>query len=239
MCSCLFSCDTLNPFEKEGKYTEKVFEFEEIQSIRNKNNFKILIIEDDSDFLILKGGENKIKKCEVNYKNGVVTINHSYKNQLRNYGLIAAEVHVSNLTNITIDAPANIISENTLNGENISIDIASKSELVELDLKLNFASMKFHSRGSASGGYHFSGSCIKANYIMNGITNIFANNLESTEVSIAQNGIGDAHVWTKQSLNVTIYNSGDIYYKGTPDISVKYIQVNNQNATGKVIKQEK
>ena len=234
-CSCLLACDALNPFEDEGEYTEKVYEPGEILNIKNENSFKIILVEDDSDYLILKGGENKINRCEVSYNDGIVSINHSYKNKLRNYELIIAEIHSSNLNTITINAPVEINSQNTIEGESLYIDVTTEAELVELNLQLNLESMKFHSHGSVSGGFRFSGKCDKASYTMNGITNILASDLQCQQVKIGQNGIGDAHVWSKQSLDVTIYNSGDIYYKGSPEILTKYVQVNNQNATGKVI----
>ncbi|WP_421920235.1 GIN domain-containing protein [Marinifilum sp.] len=234
-CSCLLSCDALNPFEAEGEYTKKVFEPGEILNVRNNNNFKIVLVKDDSDYLILKGRENKINGCELSYENGSVSLNHNYKNKLRNFELIIAEVHSSNLNTITINAPAEINSVNVLEGDNLHIDVTSKAELVELSLKLNFESLKFHSHGSVSGGFHFSGNCNVANYTMNGITNILASDLQCQKVRIGQNGIGDAHVWCEQSLYVTIYNSGNIYCKGTPEVSVNYVKVNNQNATGEII----
>lgn len=235
LCLCLISCESFNPFEGEGEYTEKTFDLGLISNIKNDNNFKIIIVEDNTDYLILKGGENIINKCEVNYNNGLLTLNHEYKNQIRNFDLITAEIHLSKLDTITVNAPANISTPDLINGEHLYIDITTEAELVEMNLQLNYQSLKFHSRGSVSGGYTFSGTCDIANYTLNGITNIMATDLKSQEVRIAQNGIGDAHVWVENMLNVTFYNSGNIYYKGNPDITIKRIQVNNQNATGKVL----
>ena len=110
LCLCLLSCETLNPFEDEGKYTEKVIEVGAISNIKNDNNFKIVVVEDDADYLILKGGENKINECEIIYNDSLLTLNHDYKNQVRNLDLIIAEVHASNLHTITVNAPAKISS---------------------------------------------------------------------------------------------------------------------------------
>ena len=125
-----------------------------------------------------------------------------------------------------------------INGEHLYVDITTEAELVEMDLQLNCQSLKFHSHGSVSGGFTFSGTCDIANYTLNGVTNILATDLKSQEVSIGQNGIGDAHVWVENMLNVTIYNSGNIYYKGNPEITIERIQVNNQNATGQVLQEK-
>lgn len=95
--------------------------------------------------------------------------------------------------------------------------------------------MKFFSHGSVSGKYEFSGNCPKAIYTLNGITNLHASDLLCRTITLGQNGIGEAHVWAQEKLNVTIYNIGNIYYKGNPTININRKQVNNQSPTAKVL----
>ncbi|PXY01437.1 hypothetical protein DF185_08100 [Marinifilum breve] len=167
-----------------------------------------------------------------------MTIDHSYNNKARNFDLITAEVHLKEVTKITCSAPANISSIDKLSGNHLDIIVYSESQLVETHLNLEYDSMKFHSFGSATGEFKFFGICPNTNYTLNGVINIKAGDLQSNNISLAQNGIGEAHVWAKDKLNVTIYSSGNIYYKGTPEISVKRIQVNNQNPTGEVLQEK-
>lgn len=231
----LMSCETMNPFESEGDYTEKRIDLAEISSLKNLNSFKISLVEDEQNYILFKGGENVIKKTQIDTSNSTLIIDHSYKNAVRNLELIEAEIHLKSFMHITVDAPANICCSAQLHGTHLDIDISTEAELVEMKLDLNYESMKFHSRGSTSGGYTFTGICPKADYTMNGITNIFASSLKSEAVSVGQNGIADAHLWVSNSLKVTIYNSGDIYYKGKPTVQVNRVQVNNQNNSGQVI----
>lgn len=229
------SCETLNPFEKDGDYIEKRIELTDVSSIHSKNIFKVTLIEDEDEYLILKGGENIVSKVSVQVNNQDASIDHNHKNNFRNFDLIEAEFHVKGLEKITIDAPANYASIGKISGNRLDIDITSVSELVEMNLELDYKILDFHSFGTVAGGYEFTGECPTASYILNGIINIQASQLHSNDVKLVQNGIGEAHVWAENSLDVTIYSSGDMYYKGNPEISINRIQVNNQSPTAKVI----
>ncbi|MFA9370262.1 MAG: GIN domain-containing protein [Labilibaculum antarcticum] len=229
------SCSQLNLFEEEGDYTETRFEFTAITQIKNLNTFTIEIVQDDEEYLLLKGGENVLKEATISFSDQEIILDHQYQNWTRNYDLITAEIHLKDLQTITIDSPAEISSNGTLNGDNLYIDITADAELVEMNLNLDYTSMTFHSHGSVSGGYEFAGICPLANYTLNGITNIKSSSLKSQTISLGQNGIGEAHVWAEEKLNVTIYNIGNIYYKGNPEVKITKVQVNNQSPTAKVL----
>lgn len=229
------SCSKLNLFEKEGNYTKTRYELTAITQIKNLNTFNIEIVQDEEEYLLLKGGENVLKKASVSFSDQEIILDHQYQNWTRNYDLITAEIHLKDLLTITIDSPAKISNSGTLNGDNLYIDITADAELVEMNLNLNYATMKFHSHGSVSGGYEFAGICPLANYTLNGITNIKSSGLQSKTISLVQNGIGEAHVWAEKKLNITIYNIGDIYYKENPEIEITRVQVNNQSPTAKVL----
>lgn len=231
----LTSCETLNPFENHGEYMEKRIDLPGISSMKNLNTFKITLAKDDEEFLLLKGGENIISKVSVAIKDQTVTLDHSHKNNIKNFGLIEAEIHLKEFKQITADAPAYYTSKGELSGNRLDIYITAESELVEMKLDLKYDFLDFHSFGTAAGGYEFTGICPSANYILNGIINIKASELQSEKVNLVQNGIGEAHVWVENELNVTIYSSGDMYYKGNPIVNINRIQVNNQSPTAKVL----
>ncbi len=231
----LSSCESFNPFEDEGQYIEKRIDLSGITNIENLNTFKVVLVEDSEEFFLLKGGENIISKVVVNINDQNISIDHSHKNNLRNLELIEAEIHLKEFKQITINAPANYTNIGKLNGSRLDIDITSVSELVEMKLDINYDILDFHSFGTVAGGYEFSGICPTADYVLNGIINIKASDLQSQNVKLVQNGIGEAHVWAENELNVTIYSSGDMYYKGNPVVTINRIQVNNQSPTAKVL----
>lgn len=231
----LTSCETLNPFENEGEYMEKRIDLPGISSIKNLNTFKITLVKDEEEFLLLKGGENIISKVSVVVSDQNLTIDHSHKNNIKNLDLIDVEIHLKEVKLIIADAPAYYTNKGVLNGNRLDIDITSESELVEMKLNLKYDVLDFHSFGTVAGGYEFTGICPTCNYVLNGIINIRASELQSMKVNLVQNGIGEAHIWVENELNVTIYSSGDMYYKGNPVTTISRIQVNNQSPTAKVL----
>ena len=231
----LTSCEALNIFEDDGEYMEKRIDLSGISNIENLNTFKITLIEDDEEFLLLKGGENIISKVSVIQNDQNLTIDHSHRNNFKNFDLIEVEIHLKEFKLITANAPAYYSSLGELSGNRLDIDITSESELVEMKLDLKYDILDFQSFGTASGGYELTGVCPTVNYVLNGIINIKASELQSTNVNLAQNGIGEAHVWVENELKVSIYSSGDMYYKGDPVVTIHRIQVNNQSPTAKVI----
>lgn len=231
------SCESLNPLEDEGEYVEQKIDLSGVTSIQNENTFAITLMEDDEEYLLLKGGENTLAKVSVELDGEIATIDHSQDNNLTNLDLIEVEFHLKNLQTISVNSPANFTSNGELRGSRLNIEISALSELVEMNLNLQYDSLYFHAYGSTSGGYEFSGSCPTTNYVLNGIINIKASELESDRVSLAQNGIGEAHVWANDQLDITIYSSGDIYYTGNPEIAINRVQINNQSPTADVLQE--
>ncbi|WP_372751228.1 GIN domain-containing protein [Labilibaculum sp.] len=231
------SCESLNPFEDEGEYTEQKVDLSGVTSIQNDNTFEITLIEDDEEYLLLKGGENKLAKVSIEIDDNQAVIDHSQDNNITNLDLIEAEFHLKNLQTISVNAPADFTSNEELSGNRLNINITSLSELVEMNLNLQYDSLYFHAYGSTAGGYEFSGSCPTASYVLNGIINIKASTLESNQVILAQNGTGEVHVWANTLLIANIYSSGDIYYTGNPEIVINRIQINNQSPTADVLQE--
>lgn len=233
----LYSCESLNPFEKEGEYIEKRVELDGVYSIQNNNIFKIILVEDENEYLLLKGGENNISKVKIKLNDNKVSIDHSHGNNYSRYKPIVAEFHLKEFKEIITKTPSHYYSQGTISGDLLKIEIPSESELVEMKLDLDYKQLIFHSYGNSAGGYEFSGSCPQVIYTLNGIININASQLQTETTQVTQNGIGEAHVWAINTLDITIYASGNIYYKGSPEISISRIQVNNQRPTAEVIKE--
>jgi hypothetical protein len=232
---CLWGCESLNPFENDGDYTTIRHDFPTLSHIENLNIFEIVLVQDLSDFLILKGGEKKLSEVVVEYEDGKVLLDHNYKNDTRNFEKIKAEFHFRDLSSLILNSAVKVSCIDTIVDDQFDIQVTFAAELIELDLNLRVNSLLFHSKGIPSGGYQFSGTCKNAKYIMNGITNINATQFKTESVTIAQNSVGNANIWVTNTLNVTTYNSGNVYYKGSPDISIKRIKINNQELTGEVL----
>ncbi|MDE5423813.1 DUF2807 domain-containing protein [Ancylomarina sp. DW003] len=232
----ILSCNFINPFHDEGKDVEKIIELGDFTQIEIHNIFNIVIIEDSETYIIYKGGENVFEDMNYSISDETLKINHNFVNWTNNFNIPILEIHVTNLQRIDTYTPCNISSSNQLTGDKLSINIREESEAYEINLNINFTQLRFHTQNSVGGTFTVSGTCPNAIYTLNGSTNIQTLNLVSNEVHIAQNSLGDAYIYTASKLSATFYKSGDIYYSGNPEtIEVKYDQINNQDASGKLI----
>jgi len=231
------SCSFINPLEDSGTETDVLFETKTFNTIVLEGIFSITIIQDDSHSIYFKGGENILDKFSFADQENTLTIKHDYSNWLHNLEIPILEIHCSELKEIKFQTSCNLQTEGTLSGDQLAIFLTEEADIVEMNLNLKFETFSFDSRGSSSGKHTFRGICNNANFTLNSSNNIFANELETDKMRIGHNGLGNAHIWVNDSLNVTFYNSGNVYYKGNPHITVNRVQVNNQKASGQVLPQ--
>ena len=236
--STLYSCNFIDPFNDEGNYIETVIEMDQFTQIEIHNIFNIEIIEDNETYILYKGGERVYDKMTYTSLSGILKLDHSFINWSKNFKIPTLEIHMPLLEGIDLYASGTIKSLNQLSGDNLILNIYESSNTYELDLNINYKHLKFHSRGSVGGTFAAKGICPTTTYTLNGSTNIQTSDLVSKEVNIGHNSLGNAHIYVEDQLTVTFYKSGDLYYKGTPNkIKVNYVKINNQDNSGKLIKE--
>jgi hypothetical protein len=228
----------IDPFEDSGRETVANYETDAFTHLVVDGIFNITIIQNSQHKLKFIGGENILDRFSYKAQNGKLIVKHDYNNWLHNLDIPILEIHVNELNEIRFNSSTTLKSQQKIKGNKLSIFVTEEADIVELSLDLNYQQLDFDSRGSSSGKHIFSGYCPKAHFTLNSSNNVFASKLEAENVSIGHNGLGDARVWAKKTLGVRFYNSGDVFYKGKPKISVERIKINNQKATGKVIQME-
>ena len=232
------SCNFINPFHDEGKDIETIIELDDFTQIEIHNIFNIEIIEDTESYILYKGGERIFDEMTYSSLSGRLTLDHSFMNWTKNLNIPTLEIHMPLLEGIDLYASGSIKSLDQLSGDKIFIDVHEASDTYEIELKINYNKLNFHSQGSVGGTLNISGTCTKSGYVLNGSTNVQASELKSKDVTVTHNSLGDAHIYAEDKISVTFYKSGNLYYKGNPEeINIKYDQINNQDASGKIIKE--
>lgn len=232
------SCQVINPFYDEGNDLETSVDVEPFTIIETHNAFNIVLIQDNLSYIVYKGGETIFKEMSYSSNNHTLKLDYNYLNWANNLKVPMLEIHCPSINQIDLYASGTLISRKQISGEQLNLNIHGESGVNEIELKLGYNKIKFHSSGSVSGTIAFSGECPKAIYTLNGSINIQASELITQETTVAQNSLGDAHIYVENKLTATFFKSGNIYYKGAPkEIEVNYVQINNQDANGKLIKE--
>jgi len=231
----LSSCSILDPSEDAGDYMEARIYMEAFSTIKIEGIFNLELIPDSVHYIFYKGGDNIYDLFEYKINESTLSINHTYSNWLHNLDIPTIEIHLKDLEQIFLKNSCNLISSKPFTGNQLYIQVLETADVIELEMDLNYQSLRFHAKGSSSGKYLLSGNCPEVNYTFNGSTNMYATDLISRKVSIGQNSVSNAHISVSDTLLVTFYNSGDIYYSGNPIIQINRVQINNQSPSGKVI----
>jgi len=229
------SCSDFLFWENEDEQINETIEISKINKIQIESIFYIELVQDTEEYIIATGTKDQLNKLEIYSKDNTSILKHSYNNLVKNYTPIKLEIHIKAISHIHISSPANITNTKFISTDNLSILVTEDSELVEMNLNLNCKTLSFHVKGSVNGEYHFKGECPNANYVLNGTTNIMALEFKSQNIDIAQNSIGEAHIFAEKKITANIYSYGNIYYKGDPEIIENRIQINNQSPTAKLI----
>lgn len=229
------SCSNFLFWEGEDERVNRTIEIANIEKIQIESIFYIELIQDEEEYIIATGSEDQLDKLKISSVENIFLFRHDYNNLIKNYTPIKLEIHLKDINYILVQSPSNISNSETMNINNIDIYITEKSELVEMDLNLNCKKLFLDVRGGVNGRFEFKGECPNASYVLNGATNIMALELKSQNVDIAQNSIGEAYLFAEKKITAKIYNFGNIYYKGSPEIIENRIQINNQSPTAKLI----
>ncbi|NOU59489.1 head GIN domain-containing protein [Marinifilum caeruleilacunae] len=233
----MLSCSFLNPTEDSGEYMEKTIELQPFNAIELNGIFHVVLINNSTHFITFKGGDNVYAAFSYSNNNLILQLEHDYSNWFHNLDIPTIEIYAPEIFSIHTLTSCNISNRGTLKGNKFNILISEETHVAEINLSIDCSELRFHSKGTPGCKITLQGKSDLAEYTLNGSTNIYASELESQNSRIGQNSLSDAHIWATDSLEVTFYNSGNVYYKGNPHIKVNRVQINNQKASGQVLPQ--
>jgi hypothetical protein len=220
-------------FKSIGKNTEKTIELPSFDKLFLKEHIEYLLVQDSTDKLVIKGGENLVNFINWSIDDdGVLYIENKNKcNFLRKLDqIITCEIHFTSLSNVQFEGTEPMKNIDTLNVPYFvmmirdgagSVNLTLKSLIINTDISHGWGDYTLsgttdYARISArSNGY-----CDVQNLKIK--DSVFVSSETVGKIILNANGI---------PLNGEIKSFGDIWYYGNPtSISVKEI------STGKLIK---
>jgi len=228
------SCSKILSKEDDNIRINKKIEISNITKIHAESLFHIELIQDNQEYILATGNQDQLDKLIIHTEGSTSFLSHDYKSLVQNNEPIHLEIHIKDITYIQINAPVNILGSELISTDKLSILVEGESELVEMGLNLNCQELSFHVKGNVSAKYQFRGECPKAKYVLNGTSNLIASDFKNQNIHITQNGIGEAFLYAEEKITANIYSSGNMYYKGNPEITIKRVKINNQSPTAKL-----
>jgi len=190
---------------------------------RNVTGFTGVETHGDIDIIASQGSfnikvetdQNLLQYIETIVDNGRLIVR--FRHGISIMHLSAAKVYVTapELNAFETHGSGNIISQGKISGKNkIDIDVSGSGD-IELDLDCPEVKTETH----GSGNITLTGETRNFSCRTTGSGDIKAANLKAENVKTSIHGSGDNEVFASELLDVEIFGSGDVHYKGEPKIS--------------------
>jgi hypothetical protein len=220
---CFFSCKKSEEracFKPIGKDSFKIIYLENFEKLKLNKNLKYVLVQDDSSYLKIIGGENLINFVALKMNEGFLEIHNENKcNFLRDQNnKIEVEIHFKNLSEIYYQGSEKLICKDTLKLNNFFFVILDACGTFDLKIDCNFLSGNI---SFGCGDYKVLGKAKNASMEIksNGYCNIEKLQVESN-LFLVNESVGDMHVNVENTiLGGYISGKGNIYYSGNPLIN--------------------
>ena len=232
--TCL-SCERENGGEclkSAGEPVEVKIELEDFSTFELHGLFDVYLIHDTVNELSIYSGSNLQDDIELKTDGSILQVyNNERCRWLRDYERVVLTLRCKDLKQVNMWYPCYLSSPDTLRWP--SLYIYSYAKVFEGDIKVHNDNFRFGVNFSCAGSCSISGKTDHLTIMNRGVHHIFADKLESVNADITNNSLGDIYTGLTDTLTAHIWLSGNIYYRGDPEILLTDI-----SSTGKLVRKD-
>jgi hypothetical protein len=186
----------------------------EFTGIKLSCDARVILVADSaaSDSLVLQGESNILDLIEVEESGNALRIDS--KKCYSSNKQVVITIPVKSLAALKVNGSGGFESEGTIRCNDLELQI-NGSGSIELALE----AAEINSQINGSGDVNLKGSAQNHKVEINGSGNVNAFEMPAGKTYITVNGSGDCRVFTTTLLDVEIRGSGNVFYKGSPDIN--------------------
>ena len=212
------ACEADRCFKKPGDFVEEKIEYDSFSSLHINGVFDIELVQDTTYYIEAFAYEQVMSGVEFKLYNDTLTC-YNYNNCFwrREFERPLIRVHFSDIENLNVFEASYIFSSDTITD---SFQFTVRSNIAEADITFNCERVYFYINKSCGGKYIFRGKTNNA-FLMSFNTGLFKmEELECKKARVLNYSIIDMEVNATEELKVEIYNTGNIRYKGSPEIII-------------------
>lgn len=205
-------------FRKEGGTREKTNYFEGVSVVEVHGTFNIELVQDTAFFIEAIAPELALEDIEYVFSDTTLGI-YNYNNCFwrRDIDKPDLRIHIDDIDELNVFEASNFYSTDSISDE---FKFTVRTNISEADLVFNAPSVYFYINKHSGGSYVFRGKTGAA-FFMNFNTGLFdMQDLECKKARVHNYSVIDMKVNVVDHLWVEIYNSGNILYKGSPNIII-------------------
>jgi hypothetical protein len=205
-------------FKKSGELSIRTYDFGSFNQLHLKEHLSYKLIQDSTNKVIVRGGNNLLNFVEVIGENGQLTIENKNRcNYLRSYEIPEVEIHYTKLINILFEGTEHLYNEDTLITDYLTLTLRDGAGHMELNVKaIDINAINTHGWGHLT--LKGETQSLRANLMGDGkfdFSQVTAINqirlITSSSVDQRVNAAGIP-------LHVELNGVGNVYYYGLPSV---------------------
>lgn len=231
------SCEYIENLTDDGEIVHTTQATETIKGIVINAPVRIVLHNNESDEIIIKGTKRLVEDLELINDNETLIIKHDKKDFIQKSKLIELGISAKYLQRITANMAFELVAPEVIKTNDFVMIINGGAKFAEIKLDVDCQKLTLSVYGNNNiGNYFLGGHAVSSHFTLEGSVNINALTLACDNAHVTHKSIGNCKVQPSSSLIVKTYSSGDTFYKGNPAIEHEHIEVPYLKATGKLIK---
>ncbi len=214
----LAGCSSDGCFKFAGSDTVVVQSIDSLKVINIYGVFEVELIEDSVNYAEVYAKEQPLKNVEL--EENADTLECYYYNGCfwrRGYDRPELKIHFTDISYVNIIETSLVYSSDTLHD---SFDVSVRADVGDIDLIVNCSRFFIYTNQSSGGHFKYRGKVENA-YLHSYNTGYFdMSELECTKAIVKNYSTVDMEVNVTDYLELEIYNTGNVIYKGNPEIVI-------------------
>jgi hypothetical protein len=206
-------------FKNTGKITEQWRETGNIAKIIVRDNIDIMLIPSDSSGVLISAGENLIDKIHTDIDADTIDLSNTNScNWVRDFSIpVTAKIYINNICELDYRSIGDVNCSDTIFSDSLKINVYEGAGTLNVLVNSPFVVSAIH-YGTAD--IKMSGRC-KLSQVYSASFGLIDNrDFICQQIYVTNKSSNDIYVYAQKSLSASIRGIGNIYYKGSPDISL-------------------
>jgi hypothetical protein len=215
----MFSCKKENMgdcFKGTGDIISEQRNLEYSDSIKVDNNINLILTYGTGNKIVIEAGKNLVPLIKAEVRNGFLHLENTNKcNFMRSFKVpVNVYIESNRFSKIVLNGTGNITSTNSIKSDYLIVDNIGTGDF-NIEIDANYVHTHIH----GSGDIIIKGRAELQEAYCAGYAYIRAEGLITNYTYVYSNTSGDVIVNAENELGAQIYNSGNVYYKGSPKVS--------------------
>ncbi|MFO8002171.1 MAG: head GIN domain-containing protein [Marinilabilia sp.] len=214
-------CDYIEGLSGEGQSVTRDFEADAFEKIILNTSVRLVLTNDTSVKVVAEGPDFALSRLVVSQENRELIVESDGIWGFRKEQMPVLKVSSPDLEHIRSNFASEITNTDTLNIDKLRIVISGRGSFTECDLTVDGESLRLGAYGSNVGDHRFRGKVDVLNIVSLGLTSVDAGDLKTQRTIYHQGSVNPGYVHASGTLKVKMTSSGNVYYRGNPDIEIE------------------